>query len=221
MRSLRRLIRELRRKGFHFTGVIIPSVYCLGLKVPPPGALEPWLNQERAVLVLGVVTGLYFLVELIRLLDPELNRAFVRQFRFLLRRSETHQVTGTGYYLLGAWLSVVLFPPTVAIAAMSFLIFGDVAAALVGMAIGRVRILGNKTLEGSLACFVVCVAVGIALFSGAGWPHALILALTGATVATTAELLPLWVNDNLTIPLLSGAALWLVARAFEIPIPAL
>jgi glycerol-3-phosphate acyltransferase PlsY len=72
----------------------------------------------------------------------------------------------------------------------------------VGKGIGRVRILG-KTLEGSIAFFftallIVWIYPNLNRFSGG-------LAALGATVI---EILPIKVNDNLTIPLVAGAIMF-------------
>jgi dolichol kinase len=48
---------------------------------------------------------------------------------------------------------------------------------------------------------------------GIGLPGALIL--SGAVTAAAVELLPVPVNDNLLIPLLSGGAMQLIARFLE------
>ena len=218
MRQVRELIRELRRKGFHAIGVLIPIGYYLGLKLPLPGADRMWLTQRDATLILGGITAAYFLIELVRLIDPDANRFIVRRFRFLLRRSEVHTVTGTGYFLLGAFLSVWLFRPVFAIL---YLIFGDFLAALVGKAIGRIKLIARKSLEGSLACFTVCFVIGVALFWNVtpDLPITLQLAVIGAIAATVAELVPLKINDNLTMPLISGAALMIAAQTIRVEIP--
>ena len=89
--------------------------------------------------------------------------------------------------------------------ALSFLILGDTAAAVVGKAIGRTPVFG-KTLEGSIACFVVCVLVGWAI-PDLSWART----IAGAAMATLFELLPVPLDDNLRIPLASGFAMTLLA----------
>ena len=91
----------------------------------------------------------------------------------------------------------------VAVAACEFLVFGDTAAALVGKSFGRFRVF-DKTLEGSLACFVVCGAVGWTLSALHPAQLPLPVALAGAFVATIFEILPVPVDDNLKIPLSAG-----------------
>ena len=96
------------------------------------------------------------------------------------------------------------FSKPVAVAALSFLIVGDTVAALVGRAIGRVRIFG-KTLEGSLACFAACLVIGWVI-PELTWG----VTVVGALMATLIELLPIPLDDNLRIPLASGFAITLM-----------
>mgnify|MGYP003962131827 CR=1 FL=1 len=218
MLPLRRLIRELQRKGFHFSGLIIPLVYYLGLRFSIPGSEKPWLTKETATWIVGIGTGIYLVIEMVRLTDPTANRLFVRLFRVVLRRQEVQGLTGTAYYLYGAFLSMLLFPPIVAIVAMMFLVFGDFAAALVGTSIGRIRIFPPRSLEGSAGCLLACLAVGLPLLWHVKpvWPVAVGLTAAGAVAATVSECLPWRMNDNLTIPLVSGFALRLAAHGFGV-----
>ena len=85
-----------------------------------------------------------------------------------------------------------------------FLAFGDTLAALVGMKFPFMKI-GSKTLSGSLACFIVCLLIGL-IFN---FEISLEIILIGAFAATIAELISIKINDNISIPLLSGCAMYL------------
>lgn len=222
MGRLKRLAQEAQRKGFHISGLIIPVLYYAGLKLDIPSTDKAWLTRELAAWIAGCVAGLSLALDAARLSDANANRWFIRFFGHILRKSERRKITGTTYYLIGSFLSILLFKPAVAIAALLFLVFGDFAAALVGVAVGRIRLLGGKTLEGALACFAVCAAVGLLIFWKVmpHWSYG-VLALSGAVAATAAELLPGPLNDNLTIPLISGFAVLAVAvwAGIDVPLP--
>ena len=218
MRHARGLVREIRRKGFHLTGLIIPGVYFAGLTVTRNG--EPLFSRTVATFVVGAITGAALAFEILRLFSPRVNEFCVRRLRFLMRRGEVRQITGSGYYLLGSCFAVALFDPAFAIAGILFMVLGDPAAALVGKAVGRTRLLQNKTLEGSLACLATCFALGVALFHQVGtpWAGAAQVAIIGAVAAALVELLPLRINDNVTIPVISGLALMLAAKAMGVDV---
>jgi dolichol kinase len=61
----------------------------------------------------------------------------------------------------------------------------------------------GKTIEGSLAGFVFAFLAGTFFVSP-------LLALVGAAIAMTIEVLPLPINDNVSVPILTGAALTLI-----------
>src|SRR5207253_2573701 len=103
-------------------------------------------------------------------------------------------------------------------------VFGTTAClvSVVGIRHGRRRIAHNRSLEGSLAFFGATVVIA-ALVLGLG-ADASPLAIAGAsgTIALAAagcELLPLRIDDNLTIPLFVGFATWIVAALFGVPLP--
>ncbi|MCH7520576.1 MAG: hypothetical protein IIB42_02605 [Candidatus Marinimicrobia bacterium] len=182
---------ELRRNLIHAGSSIIPLGYWLA-------------GREVAVPVLAVVTVIMILAEILRIMTGWGADLYQRYFGSMTRREERKRPTGATYLLIGNLLAAILFPPTVAILAMLFLTLGDSAAAFVGQRYGR-TLIGHKSLEGTLTCFIVCLL--IALPAGVNGATALI----GATVAALAELIPwTFINDNIAIPLFSGAAMTLM-----------
>ena len=95
--------------------------------------------------------------------------------------------TGTGFFFLGCWLSVVWFTPTIGTASMLNLVLGDMSAAIVGISWGSLKI-GKKSLEGTLAMFGVCCMIGSIFFSSGPQGTAVVVVLASLT-ATMVELL--------------------------------
>jgi glycerol-3-phosphate acyltransferase PlsY len=85
-----------------------------------------------------------------------------------------------------------------------------VAATTVGERYGKTKI-GDKSLEGTIAFVVTALCAGFIL-SVAGVHLATWVLITGSLVAAVVELLPLMVNDNLSIPIVSGAVMELALR---------
>jgi uncharacterized protein (TIGR00297 family) len=111
----------------------------------------------------------------------------------------------------------------IAAAAWAFLAWGDGMAALVGQAFHGPRLPWNprKGWIGFLA-FVVCGTLGGAALAGwtlklpsPSWfsPWLLALIVPAALLAALAESLPTTLDDNLTVPLVGGLALGLLALA--------
>jgi phytol kinase len=87
--------------------------------------------------------------------------------------------------------------------------FGDAAAALIGKAFGRRRILhhrveGAKTYEGTFAMFVVAgltIFLTLLVYAGQSWQVSLAVAALVAPVSATVELFSKQGLDTLTVPL--------------------
>lgn len=198
-----RTVKELRRKTFHLAGLLIPCIHFFTLRYLPEV-----LNYQRATLVMGGVTFFYWVMELARITSPSFRVGFARAFQPILRPGEESGLTGVGFYLLGSFLCISLFPPLIAIASTLYLILGDLAAAIIGISFGRTKIhsTGGKSLEGFAACFCTCFSVGVVLFWGI--PLVEYLCLAGAFAASLVELYaPFGVDDNLSIPVVSALAL--------------
>jgi dolichol kinase len=182
---------ELKRKAIHLASFLIP----LGYYLTPDSWQRDW---ERALLAAVIVS---LAIEVFRLNHPRTRNMFRHFFGELLRGHEEVSLLGSTYLLISCLLTIHLFPKPIAALALSFLIVGDTMAAIVGTWIGRTRIF-DKTLEGSLACLVVCFGLA-QLVPGIPFHVALI----GAVTATVFELLPIPLDDNFRIPLSAGFAM--------------
>jgi dolichol kinase len=191
-------MNHLGRKLYHLVGgLVLLSFYYL-------------LGRDRALLFYAALFIVVLALDLMRLRMPAVNHFIFTRFRSFIRTSEEHKLTGTAPYVLGVGLTLYLYRTDLATLAICFLAFGDVAASTIGERYGRTKI-GNKSLEGSIAFVVAAVTAGFLLsLTGISVMHGLILA--GAIIAAGVELLPLPVNDNLVIPLVSGGSMALIAR---------
>jgi HAD superfamily phosphoserine phosphatase-like hydrolase len=106
------------------------------------------------------------------------------------------------FFAFGILLALLLFPRPASNAAIVIFALGDSTASIFGKMFGRNPLLFNKgkTLEGSLIGFVFA-------FSGAAFFVNPFLAASGAALAMLIESLPLPTNDNLVLPLVTGALL--------------
>lgn len=191
-------MKHLGRKIYHLLGGV-------GLL-----SLYYFLGRDRALLFYGVLFLAVLSIDLSRLLFPALNRFVFDRFGSFIRESEKNKLTGTPGYVLGIGLSLYLYPPEVATAAICFLAFGDVSATLIGEQYGRTKI-GDKSLEGTVA-FVAAAGLSGFLLSLLGVALAPWLLAIGVLTAAGVELLALPVNDNLLIPLVSGGVMTLAQR---------
>jgi len=165
----------------------------------------------RAVMLvaLGLATLAVLLMDLIRLREPGFNAWLRRLFHPFLRDYESSRLLGASFLIVSSLVVCTIFSQHIAVLAISFLAVGDPSAALVGVRFRRWKLF-KKSLEGVLACLVVCLAVA-SIWRYAGMVVPLAVGVAGAVAAAVAESLPISIDDNLTIPLLSGAVMWLVS----------
>ena len=179
------------RKVIRIFGLLLPIIYFFS-------------NKLLMLIIFGVLTILFFYVDLIRWKKQKNKKKIkVGIYKALYKKNES-TISNLSLFIVGAFATVLLFPKTITILALSFLIVGDTAAEILGIKFGRVKLIGKKTLEGSLACFASSIIIlmmwlpflNISIFTG----------IAGALAVTIAELFS-GRYDNLTIDLLAGLAM--------------
>jgi len=156
-----------------------------------------------------IAAVVFLTIDFLRLRINPVKSIFIILFGSLLRRRELTSLTGGSYLMLASLVCMLIFGSSaggrgVFIAAISFLAVGDTVAAVVGLSVGRLRFF-HKTLEGSLAGLAACIAVAWVVSSLPHLDLPLGIGILGAVSASVVEALPIDVNDNVVIPLLSGA----------------
>jgi dolichol kinase len=185
-RSFEGLKSELVRKSIHMLIAAVP-----GLAV---------INFSNTALFLMCGILFYTWAESMRFLG--FSMPFISHITgAVLRKREMGRFAlGPVTLGLGALLSMLLFPPDVAAAAIYALAFGDSAAGLIGRFLGRFRpaFLAGKSIEGSLACLAVAFLAGFLVFRE--WKIAIAVGI-GSMLA---DALPIKDFDNLLLPLSAG-----------------
>lgn len=171
----------------------------LGLSVP---ILYHILGKTYFILLISVLFLSSIAIELLRRKKSlskkidEINRVFGSRWG------------GHTHFLLGTLVVALLTPEGVLVAAILMLTLGDSAAALIGAKFGRHKIKKGKTIEGSLACFLVCVTTSI--FISRFYNVSIEALLAGSLVATITESFSTHLDDNLTIPIATGFTIQLI-----------
>ncbi len=184
---------EIGRKCVHYTASLIP-ILCYIID-----------DRNTALIILGSCTVAMFIAEILRMYNSYCIKLYAKVFGWMTRQYELDRhITGATYVFLGSFLTVFLFQKEVAVTALLFLTVGDPTACLVGLAFGKSKLL-NKTLEGTLA-FVVSGFLATLWVPGVP----LLVKLIGVVFASLVELIPWKVDDNITIPLISGMVLMIL-----------
>ncbi|HBT38500.1 MAG: Glycerol-3-phosphate acyltransferase [Thermotoga sp. 50_1627] len=164
--------------------------------------LASHVEKATFMLLMAVLLGVFLTLDLVRLSHRRVERFFHDEFKFkMFKETERKRLSSMTLFLLGVTLSYLFFEDTLAIAACSFLILGDLAAKIIGMNYGKRRLF-HKTVEGTLAHFALCIYAAYVLHVIGFVP--LKVGLPGVVAATICEVLPLAINDNVSVPLFSG-----------------
>ena len=176
---------EFKRKTFHLFGVLSLCI---------PVILFPyWLNH--ILFLTGIVIN-YLLVKKNPLLI-KLFRPFIEQFE--REKNLSNPGIQSLYLLSGVYISYLLFGK-LSVYGIITLAVGDAFSGIVGYYVGKRRLPYNskKTLEGTLAFFLSSL---LALSVITSFKKAVIISATSALV----ESLPLKLDDNFTIPIISSS----------------
>lgn len=193
---------HIARKLWHMlTGMCL--VACLLAGVP----------QSTALFVMGSIFALSASTEWMRLRNPMFNDICVKFMAPFMRSSEVHSVSGMPYYAASAFLAIAIFPRPIAILSLLYLVFGDPIASFVGILSKErsIKILPGKSFQGTAASFTACaLATWFYLrFTGMSGVELTRFTLLGGFAGALAEVLPFDIDDNFTIPMVSGFILWL------------
>jgi len=194
---------HIARKIWHMgMGLFLVSVYLL-----------TGMERSTGVVVLGTVLAMDLLMEMVRLRNPSVNEAVVKVMGPFMRSCEVNRLSGVPYYLSAAILSIGIFPQPIAVLSILYLAFGDPIASLFGIMYGdrSIRLASGKSLIGTSAGVMTCMLVTFLYLRSMpiSEGHRVFLTLLGGLAGGTAELLPLDVDDNFSIPIVSGFVLWL------------
>ncbi len=182
---------------------------CAGSTIPVAGIFAP---ERDFLIVLGVLAVGGLLLDLARFGVGPLNRVYLRWMAPILKSDEASHITGATYMLMAAALIFWLYGKNVGVPVMFFLSLGDPAAAIVGQRMRGPRLLGKS--PGGTAAFIAvgCAAAGVLVAAGAVEYHWALW--VGAAIAALVELAGIPPDDNLTIPLIAGTAMWAMMTVF-------
>ena len=194
---------EIWRKTTHMGALVFPLVY---LK----------LEKGEMLAIMIPLALLILTADIARLRKWKFwqNKLVRRLLEPMVREHEAKgDFTGATYILMSFCLTIALYTKAIAIVAITFIIIGDTFAALLGRKIKSPKFYKNKTVAGSLGCLMGMLLV--AYFSDKilhDIDIAFQAAAFGAVVGTIFEAFSFGIDDNVTVPLLSGLAMTLFVK---------
>jgi len=180
---------EIIRKSIHLFALSIPVGYMI-------------LDKKTTLLILGSATFFALCVELARFLWSDFSRWFYRSVGNLLREHEQSDLTGATYLLIGSFLTILFFDKWIALAALFFLVVADAFGALVGRFWGKHSLYKDKMIEGSV--IFLLTALVVVFFIPENY---LVVGFVGVATAFLIDVFVKRIDDNVAIPLGSGAVM--------------
>jgi len=163
-------------------------------------------TQQETIYASTVIAMVAVVIESMRFYSLKTKRLFEKIFSFVGKEEEVQRISGITYMTLGALFTVVFFPRVMAVPVLFCSILGDAVSSLISAKWKQFRIFRNKSLEGVLACFAICLATGLILLrtnlimEGLTFNSVLVIAL----LTTIFDIIPLPLDDNISTPLAVG-----------------
>ena len=176
---------EIYRKIFHISSLIIPLIYI-------------YTNFLNFIIFLTISTFFMFIINInytliLRLINSKIN------LDFIIRDYEKKSLWSASYMILSFLLITVIFPKNVAIISMILGSVCDPLAGLFGQKYGKIKIIHNKTLEGTYI-FIISAFLLVSLYS---YTVSIYLLFICVLIAIT-ELITPMKYDNVTVPIASS-----------------
>lgn len=183
------IIREL----IHTTGLLVPFL-CIYL-----------FNNLIVAMLLFIVVLIYSASELLRIFG--INVPIISTITlWAADRSELQEFNMAPiFHALGIAFTLLLFPTQIGYAAIAVLTLGDSSASIFGKRFGHRKMPFNrrKSIEGSIMGLIIAF-LGALLFVDP------LTAIIGAGAGLLIEAFPSPIDDNLTIPLVAGMAMYFI-----------
>jgi phosphoserine phosphatase/dolichol kinase len=174
-------------------------IHACGFTVP---VLSSLMGRYIIGFLIIIVTSLYIISELAMIEGSNLPIISSISHHAATQIELYEFGTAPMFFAFGILLSLLLFPAPASSAAIAIFALGDSTASIFGRIVGKKTLPFNKgkTLEGSL------IGLFFAFLAATFYVNPL-KALIGAVVAMIIESLPLPLNDNLVVPLITGVVL--------------
>ena len=205
---------EVGRKALHLLALVVPAAI---IDVTPRVSADGRVILEVSAEVSDILVPLSAVAvagDVLRVRSAGFRKFVHVVFGGLMRPEEVPPlggavcINGATWVLLSATLLLLVFPVYLVVPAFTMFMISDAAAALVGRTVGRMRWPGSRrTVEGSIA-FVATGLLVMLAFPDIQYG----VAAAAVVVGALAEVAPRPLNDNMRVPFVAAAVMWLLER---------
>lgn len=162
-----------------------------------------------AIMLIGIVCLCFIALDVSRFISKQTQELLTVKVKSIFRKGEEKKFSSMTIFLISVFIVILIFEIKIAIATLVFLTFGDMYSKIFGVTYGRHKIFEHKTIEGTLAYIGSVITCGYFIYSITG--ISLPVLMIGGIAATFSEFFPLGMNDNFTVPIISGATMTVAA----------
>jgi len=184
-------INNFIRENIHAAGIFMPIIALKTGVIP-------------IAIFISAVSTVYLISELSRLNGKNIPLISTITHH-AASQSELYGFTAAPlFYAFGILFTLLVFPFPISAAAIAIFTLGDSVASIFGGSLGiKLPLNKGKTLEGSLSGFTAAFLAATLFVTP--W-----IAVVGAAIAMFVEYLPLPINDNVSIPIITAIALMIL-----------
>jgi glycerol-3-phosphate acyltransferase PlsY len=161
-------------------------------------------SRTVALVLIGIVSLCFIALDLFRFLHKQTNILLTEKTKAIFRKGEEKKFSSMTIFLISTFIIILLFEIEIAITTLVFLTFGDMFSKIFGLAFGRHKFF-DKSIEGSLAYLGIVIISGYFIYTIVDINVFILIA--GGIAATLSEALPIGMNDNFTVPIISGSVM--------------
>jgi glycerol-3-phosphate acyltransferase PlsY len=161
-------------------------------------------ERQIALMIIGCVALFFIVIDGIRLFHKGVNILILKNVPQAFKEKEAAKFSSMTIFLVSAFITFLIFNEAIAYAALSFVVFGDMFSKFFGLQYGK-TVIFDKTLEGSVAFLSACIICGYILSHYFALP--ILTWSVGCLAAAVAEIVPIGVDDNFSVPILSASVM--------------
>ena len=195
--------RELYRKLVHSLSIFIPIIYL-------------FVSKNTMIFVILFFSIMMITIDYYRRYKNFISLYFNALFSKIVRKNENNKPMSATYLIIAALIIIVLVPEQlkfIPILSISYCSICDTSAAIFGMKYGKIKIINNKTLEGTLAFVISCIMMNFLFIVTNIIPYnssIFIIFIYLPILLSIVELFTKTEYDNLTVPLFGSFLLYFI-----------
>ena len=181
---------EVYRKSIHLLSSITPIAYI-------------FLNQKSIFTFVSILFSILLIIEISRFKKNTISLYFNKVLGNVVRNYEENSLMSATYLVMASLFCIVFFDKQICIISLLILSVSDSLAAIFGLRYGVVKIMNDKSLEGTYAFIISGLAILYLLHFYLGFNIAIATGIFCILITSLVEHVTPTKYDNITIPISS------------------